>query len=327
MEFLEVSSISRRLNGTWIVNNISLAQQQQQNIAIAGETGSGKSTVLKMIAGLAQPHQGQILFEGERVEGPEEKLIPGHPGVAYLSQEFALPKFLRVEQVLAYASKIPDAEAYKLFEICRITHLLKRRTDELSGGEQQRIALARLLVGQPKLLLLDEPFSNLDMIHKGILKSIIRDMQEELKLSCILTSHDPQDTLSWADEILIMKGGELVQQGTAQQIYQRPKNEYVAGLFGKYNLLSEALATALSGASIVSNEKLILRPEHFIITDAGTGNVDGQIQEIKFCGNYYELKIEVAEQVLTVQTGRTSYKKRDTVGISFHSDSIWRLPF
>lgn len=326
MGFLEVSAVGRKLNDSWIVNKVSFTQHKLQKIAIAGETGSGKSTVLKMIAGLAQPQQGQILFEGERIEGPAEKLIPGHPGIAYLSQEYALPKFLRVEQVLAYASKIPDLQATHLFGICRITHLLKRRTDELSGGEQQRIALARLLVGQPKLLLLDEPFSNLDRIHKNILKAIIQDMQEQLQLSCILTSHDPQDALSWADEILVMKSGEIVQQGAPQQIYYQPRDEYVAGLFGNYNLLDPLLAKQFVDTAPTDDSKLIVRPEQFLVNQSGTGTVKGTIKNSRFEGNYYSLEVEVEEHILLVQTGANAFKKNERIELSLNPFDVWRLP-
>ena len=117
-----------------------------------------------------------------------------------------------MEELLEYANKLPATEAASLYKLCRIDHLLKRKNDQLSGGEKQRIALARLLVGSPKLLLLDEPFSNLDLIHKNILKSVIEDIGERMKLTCMLTSHDPMDTLSWADEIIVRKDGQIIQQ-------------------------------------------------------------------------------------------------------------------
>ena len=109
-------------------------------------------------------------------------------------------------------------EAATLFEICQVDHLLKRRTDQLSGGEKQRIALCMLLVKCPKLLVLDEPFSNLDPIHKTVLKTVIEDIGKRLQITCMLTSHDPHDTLSWADEILVMKNGKIIQQGTPRGI-------------------------------------------------------------------------------------------------------------
>src|SRR6201991_2798823 len=169
MELLQVDGLNGR---------ISFTQEKGRKLAIAGETGSGKSTLLKMIAGLAEVRTGEVRFGGTRVLGPLERLIPGQPGIAYLSQHFELWNNYRVEEVLSYANDLSVEEASALYEIVRIDHLLSRRTDQLSCGERQRIALSRLLVKPPRLLLLDEPFSNLDRTHKVILKEVIRDIGE-----------------------------------------------------------------------------------------------------------------------------------------------------
>src|SRR6202012_3331166 len=148
-------------------------------------------------------------------------------------------------------------------------------TDELSGGERQRIALTRLLVTPPRLLLLDEPFSNLDRIHKEILQSVIRDIAGRLEIGIILVSHDPQDLLSWADEILILKAGELIQKAPPERIYRQPADEYAAALFGKYNLIDPALAARLgrlAGTGVASN--IFIRPEK--LTLSSTGNPAAQ---------------------------------------------------
>src|SRR5580704_11857710 len=158
------------------IDTISFSQQRGQKLAVAGATGSGKSTLLKMIAGLVQPDAGRILLEGVRVKGPLETLEAGHPGIAYLSQHFELWNNYRVWEILSYANDLEEEESGELYTICRIDHLLQRRTDQLSGGERQRIALARLLVRPPRLLLLDEPFSNLDRVHKETLQAVVRDI-------------------------------------------------------------------------------------------------------------------------------------------------------
>jgi ABC-type sugar transport system ATPase subunit len=219
-----------------------------------------------------QPDTGEVLFENERVLGPEEKLIPGHPHIAYLSQYFELRNNYRVEEILAMANKMSDKEAQTIYEVCRISHLLKRRTDQLSGGEKQRIATARLLIASPKLLLLDEPYSNLDMVHKTILKSVIRDIGEKLSITCLMISHDPLDTLSWADEIIVMKDGQIIQQGTPKQIYTEPANEYTAGLFGKFNLISPIHLKAFTGLQGIemNGKNIFVRPESFKIVTKKT---------------------------------------------------------
>lgn len=221
-----------------MIDQISFELQASQKIAITGESGAGKTILLKMIIGHVQPDSGTILFHGERVLGPEEKLLPGHKEIGYLSQEHELLHNYKVEDLVWFQNKLSDEESAKLFEICRIDDLMKRSTNQLSGGEKQRIALSMLLTKSPKMLILDEPFSNLDPIHTEILKAVLEDVTERLQITCLLTSHDPNDTLSWADEIIVMKHGKIVQKETPELVYHQPMNEYVAGMFGRYNLLT-----------------------------------------------------------------------------------------
>src|SRR6187549_1219231 len=225
MTILKLSNVGKQIDNAWVVKDFSFTQKKNQKIVIAGETGSGKSTLLKMIGGLVQPDAGTIFFEDKTVEGPNEKLVAGHSEIAYLSQHFELPKFLRVEQVLEYANSLSAKESSSIYRICQINHLLQRKTDQLSGGEKQRIAIARLLISKPKLLLLDEPFSNLDMVLRDVLKSVIDSITRKLRITCMLVSHDTVDSLSWADEIVVMRDGTLVQQGSPEEIYKNPINE------------------------------------------------------------------------------------------------------
>src|SRR5690606_32752154 len=122
------------------------------------------------------------------------------------------------------------------------SHLLTRRTDELSGGERQRIALAKLLITSPQLLLLDEPFSNLDMMHRIVLKKVLKKISKQLSITCILVSHEPSDVLAWADKVIVIRNGIIVQKGTPKNIYTCPVDEYTAGLFGPYNFIPKQLA-------------------------------------------------------------------------------------
>ncbi|MFB9864615.1 ABC transporter ATP-binding protein [Rufibacter immobilis] len=327
MTFLKVAGISKQGEDEPVVQDISFTQQEFERIAIAGETGSGKSTLLKIIAGLIQPDSGQVFFEEERVLGPAEKLVAGHPGIAYLSQQYELPEFLRVEQVLRYANSLEQEAADALYALCRITHLLHRRTDQLSGGERQRIALARLLLTSPRLLLLDEPFSNLDTGHKNLLKTIIRDIGEQLEITCLLISHDPLDTLSWAQQILVMQNGKLLQAGTPEQIYRQPINEYVASLFGKYNLLSPELAQVLKGVPAPEHQhkRLLVRPEAFTITSASSQAVQAQVRSVTFYGSYYELEVQWADTVLLIKTTATQATPGDKIDLSLAPEAGWYL--
>ena len=318
---LTVSGIAKHEERGFALADIYFTQERYQNLALAGETGSGKSTLLKIIAGLVQADAGEVYIEQDKLKGPEEKLVAGHPQIAYLSQQYELPQFLRVEQVLRYVNTLSDSAAATLYEVCRITHLLKRKTDQLSGGERQRIALARLLSTAPSLLLLDEPYSNLDMLHKTLLKQVIRDVGEQLKISCILVSHDPLDTLSWAQHILVMKEGKVLQKDTPEKIYQQPVNEYVAGLFGKYNLLSPALLKKMEQQHrvIPGRPPLLLRPEHFSLQKTSKA-LQGTVKDVAFYGSYYELDVRIQKHTLIIHTPEAWHQPGDRVLVSVSAD-------
>jgi ABC-type glutathione transport system ATPase component len=325
---LQVSRINLLEAGHQVLLDISFNQAEFRKLAIAGETGSGKSTLLQTIAGLVQPSSGEVRFAQKRVKGPQEHLIPGHPGIVYLSQQFELPRFLRVEQILQYANKLEPAEAENLYEVCRISHLLSRRTDHLSGGERQRIALARLVLSSPRLLLLDEPFSNLDITHKHILKAVIRDISELLHITCILISHDPLDTLPWADEIIVMHAGKIIQQGTPAQIYHQPINTYAAGLFGNYNVIPAAPAKAFSqsmGLPHHPQKSLLIRPENLKITTSPGKALPGKVEQVAFFGAFYEIEVRLAKVNLKVKTETGNYKQGDPVFITVNPEAVWYL--
>jgi ABC-type sulfate/molybdate transport systems ATPase subunit len=305
MDFLEVSDIRRLEGPNLILPGISFSQQKGERLAIVGESGSGKSTLLKIIAGYLQPNGGQVHFKGKRVLGPDEQLIMGHPGIAYLSQHFELRNNYRMEELLSYANQLTDEEASLLFAVCRIDGLMLRKSHQLSGGERQRVALAKLLIASPTLLLLDEPFSNLDLIHKQILKSVINDLGDKLDLTMLMVSHDPLDTLPWADRILVVKDGQFIQEGSPRDIYYRPVNEYVGALFGRYNVIPEELAARLGSSTF-------LRPESIKF---GREGIPGVVENAFFLGNTYEVEVTVESSRLIVQT-TTPYTKGDTLFVS-----------
>ncbi len=287
MNLLQVRDLCKKDERGFEIQQISFSQQPLHNIAIAGETGSGKSTLLRMIAGLAQPDSGSIYFKDEPVIGPADKLIPGHKGIVYLSQQFELPNFLRVEQILEYANELDAGAAARLFSVCRIEHLFKRRTDQLSGGEKQRIAIARLLIMAPSLFLLDEPFSNMDSANKYLLKTIINDISELLNISFIMISHDPLDTLSWAKELMVMQNGRIIQTAAPADIYEKPATEYIAGLFGRYNLLP-AWPGLIPDGSFSPKQRMMIRPEHVRLLPPQDGPVKAVIRRVTYFGYFYE---------------------------------------
>ncbi len=327
MEFLTVSKIYKQGLGDFKLQNISFSQRRNRQIAIAGETGSGKSTLLKIIAGLEQPGSGDVHFNETIVQGPADQLVPGHPAIAYLSQDFDLPKFLRVEQILSYSNTLTTDEGNTLFAVCQINHLLKRKTDELSGGERQRIALAKLLITSPQLLLLDEPFSNLDMVHKRTLKTVLNDICRRLKITSILVSHDPLDTLSWADKIIVMKDGKMVQTGSPKSIYNKPLNEYVAGLFGNYNLISAADATVFYNLWKIrpKDKNLLVRPEDFKIVSRKQKALQGKVISATYFGSYYEIEVLSGDLRILIKSKKRKVKRGDDIYFKCAKEDVWHI--
>lgn len=320
MSLLTVSNLNRQEEESFVVADVSFTQDPLQNIALAGATGSGKTSLLKMIAGLLTPTAGTVLFQNQRVEGPTEKLLPGHPAIAYLSQHFELRNHYRVHELLDMARKVSPEEAAIIFEVCRIDHLLQRWSHQLSGGEKQRIALACLLVTMPKLLLLDEPYSNLDPFHKKILKAVVDDLSAALNITCVLVSHDPLDTLSWADEILVLEKGRLVQQAKPEEIYRRPANEYVASLFGKYTVLTPALAIALSPFADLEMQDIgrILRPEEIVLTESNKG-IAAVAEKVRYMGSVYEVEASVVGHTVTLLTNKVGLRKGDPLFLTLQT--------
>lgn len=300
MPLLEVNKISKKGLGTFQLKNVSLSLEFGQRLVLVGETGSGKSTVMKIIAGLEDADAGTVALDGEVVKGPSGVLVAGHSRIAYLPQYFELQKFLRVEQVLDYSNRLSSTQASNLFRYCKINHLLSRKTDELSGGERQRIALCRRLISKPQILLLDEPFSNLDRIMKQTLKDVLSEIEQQLKITILLVSHDPQDTLAWAHWMLVLKNGKVIQKGVPADLYRHPKNEYVAALLGDYSL---------NGKS-----KRITRPEDWKIEKNKNGN--GRVEAIALMGSYHLVHVKKGSDTIAVYSQNPQLKKGDKVEIT-----------
>jgi ABC-type Fe3+/spermidine/putrescine transport system ATPase subunit len=317
MSFLKISGITKNGDDGPILNGVTFSQRRSQRIAIIGETGSGKSTLLKIIAGLIQPDGGQVLFEDRIISGPEEQLVPGHREVGYLSQDFELPKFLRIEQVLEYSRSLSHEEANRIFEVCQIDHLYTRKTDHISGGERQRIAIARLLITNPKFLLLDEPFSNLDRGHKAILKTVIANIEAKLKIGIILVSHDPEDILPWAETIVVMKDGKILQKGTAESIYQKPSTEYTAGLLGNYTLIDprKSIFSRYLGKQS-GRKKLIVRPEAFKVHLKQKRGISGKVVAVNYFGTHDEAQVNCSGEIIMVSIPSSLVKTGKKIHVS-----------
>ncbi len=309
MNFLRLEAVSR--SGS--VRNVQFSLDHHEKCAIIGETGSGKTSLLKLIGGLYQPDSGEIRFLDKKVEGPLDRLIPGHPGIAYLSQHFELWNNYRVEEILRYHVDFEEEMAETLFTLCDIQHLRQRRSDQLSGGERQRVALARLLTSRPRLLLLDEPFSNLDRSHKNVIKKVIDNIRDTLNITCLLVSHEPADLLPWATRVLVMQQGEVIQDDQPETVYYKPVNEYCANLLGDYNLVP-----------LSQGKKHFIRPEQISISLESTDSWrKGIITDCRFAGNYFLLKVMSGQEEWLVQTQNSVFSTGTEVYLSFNEDEPW----
>jgi ABC-type sugar transport system ATPase subunit len=297
---LQVENLSYSIDAKVVLHSCTFSIHKGTCIGLMGETGSGKSTLLKLLAGLLQPENGTIYFNDERVLGSAEKLVPGHAKIAYLSQHFELPKSLRVEQVLSYANTLDGNKALRLFSLCKIDHILDRRTDQLSGGEKQRVAICKLLLAQPEMLLLDEPFTNLDAGMKQHVKEVIDAISKKLGITILMISHDAADILPRVDTLMILRKGKVIQQGTPEELYYQPKNEYVAALTGNYVKVTEAIKKVFR---LKDENMSFIRPESFALVNKKSSKAKlTSIKEKRFFGNYFLYDVLVSDQLITVQS-------------------------
>ena len=246
------------------INNISFSINKGDIVAIIGESGSGKSTLLKCIYGLLKPDAGEILINGSRVKGPDEQLIPGNAEMKMVTQDFSLNIYAKVYDNIAAMLSNKDIKAkqektMQMMEHLHITKLKDKKIIELSGGEQQRVAIAKALISDTKVLLLDEPFSQVDSLLKNQLRADIKRLAKEAGLTIILVSHDPTDGLFLADQLLILKNGELLQNDSPKAIYQNPSDLYTARILGNAVILDAEQASQIGIKTIKKN--VVFYPE------------------------------------------------------------------
>jgi inositol-phosphate transport system ATP-binding protein len=289
MARITLDQLSRTFGTVRAVDAIDLEISDGEFVAILGPSGCGKSTSLFMLAGIETPTSGRVLFDGVDVTGSE----PMARGIGLVFQSYALYPHMSVLENIAFPLEMlkrPKAErlarAKATADIVQIGELLDRRPHQLSGGQQQRVALARALVKQPRLLLLDEPLSNLDASLRQTMRSEIRRLQRELGLTTVLVTHDQIEATTMADRIVVMNRGRIAQIGRADDLYRRPADLFVAGFIGSpaINLVPELAPggtfdigrTSVRVAS-PSGGPLVwgLRPEHLrFATDGLPGTID-----------------------------------------------------
>lgn len=327
MFLLEVCGIAKNHAGVSYASTISFEIPKGQKLAIAGETGSGKTTLLKMMAGLMDPTTGSIHFNGARILMPSEQLIPGHPKIAFLSQHFELRNNYRVEELLDMARKIPAARANHIYQICRIEHLLARKTNQISGGEKQRIVLAQLLTTEPSLLLLDEPFSNLDKIHKQIMQEVIADIATHFDITCVLVSHDAADVIHWANRLLLIKEGAIIRDDSPAAIFYAPQNEYEAKLLGACNCIPVSMFTVIRQLITDANtdQQLFIRPSQLILEKQVGNGLHGIVKGVLFMGSHYLVQLQIDGLVLEVSSFEPGISVGETYTVRLRDNAQYHI--
>lgn len=237
---LQVQHISFAYLDQTTISNLSFQLEKGKNLAIIGESGCGKSTLLKLVYGLYDLDEGRIFWNDNEVLGPKYHLIPGMEYMKYLAQDFDLMPFITVaENVGKYLSNIyadaKQARIAELLEIVEMTEFATTKAKYLSGGQMQRVALARVLALEPEVLLLDEPFSHIDNFRKNSLRRKLFAYLRAKKITTIVATHDSSDVLSFADEVLVMQNGQIIASDSPENLYRNPTSKYIASLFGDVN--------------------------------------------------------------------------------------------
>lgn len=237
---LKVKNISFSYQEKTTIDSLSFELPRGSNLAIIGESGCGKSTLLKLIYGLYDLDEGQVFWEDTEILGPKYNLIPGMDFMKYLAQDFDLMPFITVaENVGKYLSNIyPEKKKERIAELLEIVEMAEYadiKAKNLSGGQMQRVALARVLALEPEVLLLDEPFSHIDNFRKNSLRRKLFGYLKEKQITTIFATHDSSDVLSFSEAVLVMKEGKIIEKGNPKGIYQNPESKYIASLFGDVN--------------------------------------------------------------------------------------------
>jgi iron(III) transport system ATP-binding protein len=254
---LEVRNISLNY-GREVLKDISLQLKQGEIISIVGKSGAGKTSLLKIMAGNLEPTSGEVWFEGVKVKGPITKLIPGHPEVCLVNQDFQLDKYHTTEEniknpILYLPEKERNIFLEELIELLELGSVRNQQAISLSGGEQQRLAIARVIAMEPKVILLDEPFSHLDGLLRKKLINYFLELRRIRKTSLVLVSHDGTEVLGLSDRIYSMKNGVITRKGNPHKFYYKPKSLEDARLFGPMNSIR------------VGDKRVFFRPDEFTL--------------------------------------------------------------
>ncbi|WP_292008503.1 ABC transporter ATP-binding protein [Chryseobacterium sp.] len=279
-----------------LFQNFNLKIEEGKIVALAGESGCGKSTLLNLVYGLLDWQEGEIIFNGTKLLGPKGNLVPGESEMKFVAQNFDLmPHSTVADNVGKFISNINLAQkkekVLELLDVVGLQDYADIHPKYLSGGQQQRVAIARALSVLPKLLILDEPFSNLDFSRKIELREKLFRYVKQNNISLIISTHELQDILPWLDQIIILQDGRLIQNDNPEETYKNPYNSYVAKLFGEVNIFSD------DEKQEFQITKFSYYPREIIISENG---LEAEVIESRFAGAHFWNKIKCRNKDLII---------------------------
>ena len=315
---IDISGVNLSYGTTHVLKNVDLAIRPGELFAFLGPSGCGKTTLLRLIAGFAQSQTGQVRLDGQDVA----ILPPWKRDVGMVFQSYALWPHMTVAQNVAFGleeRRRPRAEieakVAQALELVGLSELAQRRPAQLSGGQQQRVALARTIAIEPKVLLLDEPLSNLDAKMRVSVRRELRALQQRLGLTTIFVTHDQEEANTICDRIAVMEAGVIQQIGTPMELYERPANLFVANFLGTANILG-----ADAGIAVPAGQRLVFRPQHAILAPVDGATLNGPVTNREFLGATvrYGVRIGGGEVLVDApfQSGGELREVGEMVGIS-----------
>lgn len=302
MAFLEIKNISKKFGDSVVLNDLSIKIEKGNFFSFLGPSGCGKTTLLRIIAGLEFPDSGQIILDGVDITD----LPPQKRNIGIVFQNYALFPHMTVFENIAYGlkiKKVASTEINKLVDdVLEKVYLLNKKNQNvslLSGGEQQRVSLARAIVMRPQLILFDEPLSNLDYSLRIEARNEIKRLQNEIGITSIYVTHDQSEALSLSDKIAVLQNGIAAQIGTSKEIYFKPANKFVAQFVGHYNFFTKKNAAALFNCTINDKETAAVLPEHLAIHKTN-GRSTIIIKDILFAGPFAEYILNYNKTIVRV---------------------------
>ena len=309
--YVELKDINKTYAGYQASNHVSFGIEQGRLIALLGPSGSGKTSILSMMAGLETPDSGEIVIDGKVVNN-----IPASErGIGFVFQNYALFRYMTVYDNIAFGlnvkkenKKYIDERVHELLKLISLDGLEKRYPSQLSGGQRQRVAFARALAPNPHLLLLDEPFAAIDAKVRQELRSWLKEMIEKLGITSIFVTHDQDEAIEVADEIIITNKGHIEQKGTPLEIYQNPQTAFAATFFGQTSQITN-YQSFHSFPKVDNVDKAIIRPEFVKVSKKnevqrfGPSASEGVVERVSFRGDSLELLVNVNDNQIIAKRG------------------------